>query len=167
MTQHNETFLADVGRFMLAGGQTLTAFSPRQLALYTGLQLEELAEKIGSLVPPGDYTSGDGGDFELARLTATLNQVSADFKSGRYDAKLSNLSTEDRKEMLDADFDLAWVSVGSAYSLGAKVKRAWIEGTRSNLAKLQPDGTMAKDVNGKITKPKGWTPPDFLQFIYV
>lgn len=58
MSNNTETFVADVRRFTEAVGCTTDRFNVRQTALYIGLQLEEMAEKleamdVSSHVPPG------------------------------------------------------------------------------------------------------------------
>lgn len=143
-----ETFVADVKKFMEAAGQTTEGFNVRQTALYIGLQLEEMAEKleaVGALV---------AADF--------LNETSLKFKLGRYD---DGIRYADSQELLDADIDLAWVTVGAALSSGADVLGAMQEVARSNLSKIGEDGSVQKDGNGKVMKPLYYFPPDLSPFV--
>lgn len=144
-----ETFVADVRRFTEAVGCTTDRFNVRQTALYIGLQLEEMAEKleamdVSSFVPP------------------SLRTLSRCFKDGTLDHRVEN---GDREAMLDADIDLAWVTIGSALSQGADVLGAMREVARANLDKIGPDGSVIKDENGKVRKPAGWRGPDNSPFI--
>lgn len=146
-----ETFVADVRRFTEAVGCTTDRFNVRQTALYIGLQLEEMAEKLEAV--------GYAGDALLVRL---MKGTSGQFKSGSFDQLVE---TGDREAMLDADVDLAWVTVGSALSQGADLLGAMREVARANLDKIGPDGTVLKDENGKVKKPAGWRGPDIAPYV--
>lgn len=158
-----ETFIADVRQFTEAVGCTTDRFNVRQTALYIGLQLEEMAEKLQAL--------------DLDTTAGTLQDLGRMFKQGAMD---SRVRLADRADMLDADIDLAWVTIGSALSQGADVLGACGEVARANMDKLvscgchyDPDcerckggGLVAiKDVNGKVTKPAGWRAPDITPFV--
>jgi predicted HAD superfamily Cof-like phosphohydrolase len=139
----------DVRRFMAAADCTTDEFNVRQTALYIGLQLEEMAEKIGSILGDGD------------RLVIQLDTDSLDFKSGVYDKKVSLAC---RKELLDADIDLMWVTIGSVLSQGADIHGAIAEVNRSNASKMV-DGKLQKDANGKVTKGPSFSSPDLTPFV--
>ncbi|MFZ9330710.1 MAG: hypothetical protein ACO24I_05425 [Candidatus Fonsibacter ubiquis] len=70
----------------------------------------------------------------------------------------------DRESLLDADIDLAWVTIGSALSQGADVEGAAAEVSRANLDKF-PNGVAIRDGNGKVVKPDGWKAPGLSTFI--
>lgn len=144
-----ETFVADVRRFTEAVGCTTDRFNVRQTALYIGLQLEEMAEKLEAVCLQG-VTSDQ------------LRTMSSNFKSGYYDTLVAN---GDREAMLDADVDLAWVTVGSALSQGTDLIGAMREVARANLDKIGQDGTVLKDENGKVKKPEGWRGPDIAPYV--
>jgi len=72
----------------------------------------------------------------------------------------------DDVERLDACFDMIWVIVGYARSRGWEMDKAWIEGAKSNLSKIDPEtGLVKRREDGKILKPEGWTTPDFTKFV--
>lgn len=72
----------------------------------------------------------------------------------------------DDTEILDAIFDMIWVMYAYGVSRGWNMSAAWNEGTRSNLAKVDPTtGKLVKRPDGKVQKPEGWTPPNFAQFV--
>ncbi|WP_158608005.1 hypothetical protein [Nocardia panacis] len=68
----------------------------------------------------------------------------------------------DLVEMVDAFLDMAVVAYGGSLETAglAGTHAAAAEVTRSNLAKILPDGTCLKREDGKVLKPEGWTPPD-------
>lgn len=146
--QMNKEFIESVGQFMRSAGQTTEGFNVRQAALYTGLQFEELAEKLEAL--------------GLAGYAARLGAMGDLFKTGKFDR---DIELADPLELLDADIDLAVVSIGSAYSMGADVLGAAGEVCRANLDKAGPDGKIARDANGKAMKPEGWVAPDLVPFL--
>lgn len=158
MSNKTETFVADVRRFTEAVGCTTDCFNVRQTALYIGLQLEEMAEKLEALGWDGAVATG--GFF--SDLVIKLRQASTMFKQDRMD---SVVESGDREAMLDADVDLAWVTVGSALSQGADLLGSMREVARANLDKIGPDGSVLKDENGKVKKPAGWRGPDNSPFI--
>lgn len=63
-------------------------------------------------------------------------------------------------EIADAIADSIVVLIGTALAYGIPLKQVWKEVHRSNMAKMQPDGTVKRRADGKILKPEGWTPPD-------
>jgi len=69
-------------------------------------------------------------------------------------------------EQLDACFDMIWVIVAYAKTRGWDIDKAWDEGAKSNLFKIdQASGRVIRREDGKILKPKGWQPPDFSKFV--
>lgn len=63
-------------------------------------------------------------------------------------------------ETADALTDLMVVIVGMALEMGIPLDHTWVEVHRSNMAKVQPDGTVKRREDGKVLKPEGWTKPD-------
>ena len=144
----SETFVADVRKFAEAAGHTTDQFNVRQTALYIGLQLEEMAEKLEAITP-------------YSLFMRKMKIVSNDFKDGVFD---EDIRYANREEMLDADVDLAWVTIGSMLSQGADVTGAMNEVVRSNMSKMV-EGKMAKDDNGKVVKPDTYSPPNLAPFV--
>lgn len=166
-----ETFIADVRLFTEAVGCTTDRFNVRQTALYIGLQLEEMAEKLEACLQADTL------------FTKEMYNLSGMFKAGHMDHRVA---ASNRAAMLDADIDLAWVTIGSALSQGADVLGACGEVARANLAKLVScdqrhlgqDRLLSdcpkcgghllyavKDANGKVMKPAGWRAPDLTPFV--
>lgn len=150
----SETFVADVKQFTELAGCTVDQFNARQTALYIGLQLEEMSEKM-------DAIGSVSGHKVLAVCSGVLQGLSDKFKDGSFDVMVKGAN---RQNLLDADVDLAWVTIGSMLSQGANVLGAMGEVARANLAKF-PDGVVTKDENGKVVKPVGWVGPDLAPFV--
>lgn len=158
-----ETFVADVRRFTEAVGCTTDRFNVRQTALYIGLQLEEMAEKLEAISDSKKIDQIDAlKEAEVGGAAVMLRDMSRRFKEGDYD---DHVEAGDREAMLDADVDLAWVTVGSALSQGADLLGAMREVARANLDKIGPDGAVLKDENGKVKKPDGWRGPDIAPYV--
>lgn len=173
-----------VRQFTEAVGCTTDRYNVRQTALYIGLQTEEMCEKIDALIygislePDAEVA----GVMRLMHLRDVLHDVSQGMKAGEFDKAVE---LADRADMLDADIDLAWVTIGSALSQGADVEGAAGEVARANLAKLvecancfgmmapaddcqtcNGSGLVAiKDANGKVRKPDGWVSPNIEPFV--
>lgn len=127
----------------------------RQAAFYIGMQVEELAEKLEAIFP-----KGFGYVFKLQELAKQ-------FKNGLYDSDVVLALNERPKDLLDADVDSLWVTIGAARAQGADVEGAYFHLIDRNYAKRWEDGTFHRDpATGKVLKPEGWTPPDHTPFIH-
>lgn len=149
---------AAVRSFMEKGGQSVDRFDARQATLYTGLQCEELAEKL--LVIAGGALSS-AGRGELLKAVEMLNDMSERFKAGLH---LGDVMRCDHAAMLDADIDQAWVSLGAAFSVSHDTPGAFAEVAKANHAKF-PNGVPLRNGQGKIIKPEGWRGPDLERFV--
>lgn len=159
MTQDNarKSYLPLVGavrEFMRIGNQTTKNYNARQACLYTGLQFEELAEKV--LVIADGCVTPDSRDH-MRELHAVLKQAAKEFKAGLHEGDLLRCT---HKDLIDADFDLAWVSIGALFSESVDAEGAIAHGTFTNHDKFR-GGVATKDVQGKIQKPADWQRPDF------
>ena len=83
-----------------------------------------------------------------------------------YEEFIQAFESNDDAEQLDACFDMIWVIVAYAKTRGWDIDKAWDEGAKSNLYKIdQLSGKVLRREDGKVLKPKGWEPPDFAQFV--
>lgn len=146
-----------IRQFNTLAGNTDDTFNVRQTALYTGLQCEELAEKLATLARVSESPF-------LAHMAIDLDQLADEFKVGTFDDTFASV---DRLAMLDDDVDLFIVTVGALLSQGVDVDGAIAEVNRANMSKVWPAGTMHRDGNGKIVKPEGWTAPDLRPFVHI
>lgn len=147
-----------VARFMTIAGQTTKGFNARQACLYTGLQLEELGEKIDAIMA-GLLTPSQREHF--FPLRDALAQFANEFKQGLHEGAILRSRHAD---IIDADFDLAWVSVAALFSESVNADAAVAHGAFTNLDKFR-DGVVLKDpATGKVQKPSDWKSPDFLPY---
>lgn len=144
-----DDYIGRINQWNVDAGRTECEFNVRNTALYTGLQCEELAEKLTAC--------------GLYGIAGHLDQVADELKQGFWDKAIEGA---DRTDMLDADADLVVVTVGSAQAIGSDFKNALCAVIDANDAKRFPDGTLHKDANGKILKPAGWTAPDLSDYLY-
>jgi len=69
-------------------------------------------------------------------------------------------------DQLDALIDILVVTIGALHSMGADAEGAWQEVMRSNLSKIDLNtGKVNKREDGKVLKPKGWSPPHLQPFL--
>lgn len=68
-------------------------------------------------------------------------------------------------EVLDALIDILVVTIGAIHSAGYDAEGAWKEVMRSNFSKVGEDGKVRKREDGKVLKPKSYSPPILLPFI--
>lgn len=146
--QQRGDFVERIRQFNLLAGNSDQFFNVRQIGLYTGLQCEELAEKLKHIGL--DYFASD------------LDYVGKSFKKGTHDFRIERA---DRLALLDDDVDQIVVTIGSMLSQGAGIHGALSEVHRANMSKVFTDGTLHKDENGKIVKPSEWVGPDLSMFV--
>jgi predicted HAD superfamily Cof-like phosphohydrolase len=154
-------FIASVRRFMEISGQYKGQGDLKTYGFYTGMQLEELAEKM-EIIAAGEPNHSDR--MHLTELVTLMKLFSTRFKGGMH---LGAIGLADLPEMLDGDIDLAWVSVGAAHFATKgkfSTQTAFEHVAQRNLAKF-PNGVVLRDANGKVMKPEGWTAPDHTPFV--
>lgn len=161
-------FIEKVREFNQVAG-TIEQLDARKVALYTALQLEELAEKI-SAIAKAEKAAGVESANGLGKLQVALEWHSRRFKAGEFDGLVAEAVKDDdtREEILDADIDVAVVSIGGAISIGADVQGACHEVADNNLTKfpiINGVRTVLKDENGKVIKPEGYKSVSLRKFI--
>jgi predicted HAD superfamily Cof-like phosphohydrolase len=124
--------------------------NPRQLAFYTGMQCEELSEKLTALQIDAS---------ELRELADSL-------KKGALDARFIGLCAATQQELLDADLDITWVTIGSMAAQGADAEGAWNEVARANWDKFPGGIATRHPETGKVIKPEGWRAPNLAPFLH-
>lgn len=151
--------IAKTRQWFATSGQIPEGAAPsqREAAFYTGMQLEELAEKLEAIFGPGDYAQA---------LIGALQATGDMFKKGAYDEHVYDALRARTHAMLDADCDLIWVSIGAAAAQGADIEKAYAEVGRANWDKF-PGGVVTRDpATGKVIKPEGWRGPRLHQFVH-
>lgn len=160
----NEQAIVDlvgrVHRFNVIGQTTPPShlFNADRVGFYTGMQLEELGEKIDAIAG-GAINSSE--HIELNALSESLKKWGMRFKEGKH---LGDVLRADREALLDADIDIAVVTQGALAYQTPRYSGAIAAVLDANDAKF-PNGVATRDANGKIQKPEGWKPADLTPFI--
>lgn len=151
--------IAQVHRFN-AIGQIVPPgnFNADRVGFYTGMQLEEMAEKL-SAIAAGHVAQSDRDSLQM--FANIMDAVGKEFKGGKhYGAVLR----ADREELLDGDIDMLVVSAGALVYQTPQFSQA-VECVLAKNDEKIPNGKATHDANGKLLKPAGWTPPDLSPFI--
>ena len=158
LREHYSGLMDSVIKFMEIAGQTKGRFNPAQACLYTGLQLEEMAEKLRAI---SGGTVSATASLPLIDLVSNMEAVAKRFKEGLH---MGDIVRANHADLIDADIDLAWVSVGALISTSPQPYRAISHCAYTNLDKFR-GGVCVKDANGKVQKPADWAPPDFTPYV--
>lgn len=125
----------------------------KDIGVQTGCLLEEVVELL------------EGFGFAKQGVVLGLHNLSGLFKANTFGSMISELSQEDKIDIVDACCDINVTSVGVMQLLGGvDVLGAQREVIRSNNSKMV-DGKFEFDDNGKITKPDSYSEPDLTPFI--
>lgn len=158
-TRESEVELVDaVHGFMQIAGQSTDRFNARQACLYTGLILEEVGEMIDVIIG-GTLTESQRA--HLFPLSNMLRHFAKEFRDGQHEGAILRCN---HAELIDAQFDAAWVSIGALLSTSKAAEAAIAHGTFTNLDKFR-GGVAIKDANGKVRKPVDWQAPDFTPYV--
>ena len=160
-------FVEKVVEFNRIAGTTGDKFDVRKTALYIGLQLEEMAEKLVALGfhPEFEQQPATRDCSDIRDMISSIERWSYAFKTGTYDHLVSGI---DRTSALDADIDLAVVALGGACAIGSNVNGACHEVKDSNLSKfpmVNGQRIVLKDDNGKVVKAESYVPPELTQYL--
>lgn len=63
----------------------------------------------------------------------------------------------------DAFIDMIYFAAGGLVRMGIDPSPLWDIAHGQNMAKVQPDGSVRRDEDGKVIKPEGWVDPHALQ----
>lgn len=143
-----------IGQYVPPGND----FNADRVCFYTGMQLEELGEKITAIA--GGAVMGSQR-AALAALASALQEWGQEFKAGNLRGCVLRA---DREQLLDADIDVGVVTLGAMMYQTPRFAAAINHVLDCNDAKC-PGGVATRDENGKIMKPLGWTPPDLTPFV--
>ena len=90
-----------------------------------------------------------------------------DLISEEFEEFVSACEDDDIVEAADAIADMLYVVYGAAAALGINADAVFNEVHRSNMTKIQPDGTVLRDANGKVQKPSSYERPNIAEVIGV
>jgi predicted HAD superfamily Cof-like phosphohydrolase len=155
-------FIERVLEFNRAAGRPET-FDTHLVSAHIGYQMEEMSEKLLLGVMAGAQTAESQlHAWAVKHMANELHLMGLKFKNGFYDELVGHAN---KKELLDADIDLAVFTMGSMMVQGADVLGATNEVCSANERKKFEDGTYHKSTEGKIIKPIGWVPPDMTPYV--
>lgn len=110
---------------------------------------DQLPRKLNEQIPPQDFTlSARLVEEEIAEMASGFNKL-------KHFQSFENLT-----EFVDGAIDTIYVILWSLLKFNVPVQACFDEVQRSNMAKLQADGSYIKNAAGKVQKPANWTPPD-------
>lgn len=139
--------------FMRASGQTVnsrpTTPCERDRLLRAKLIFEEALETIAGL--------------GCRVLDFTNNAIEPKSNDIRIEA-LSDTEF-DLVDAIDGCVDLIVVATGTLSTIGVDDKPHQLEVDNANLRKIGPGGVCERREDGKLLKPKGWTPPDHVEVL--
>lgn len=133
-------------------------FDADRVGFHTGMQLEELAEKIKAIAT-GCVISTDRA--KMLQFAAIMDTWGEEFKSGKHHG---DVLRADREEMLDGDIDVLVVTLGALMYQTPRWMAAIGTVLAANAEKV-PGGVAVRDQNGKIQKPPGWKKPYLMPFV--
>jgi predicted HAD superfamily Cof-like phosphohydrolase len=110
---------------------------------------DQLPRNIDEQVP--------AADFDLA--SKLIQEEAKEFFDG-FNKFEEAQSFENMTEMVDGAMDLIYVVLWAMLKMNIPVDACFAEVQRSNMMKLNDDGSFTKNEYGKVQKPAGWTPPD-------
>ena len=134
-----DSFADSVLRFMIAFDQLPKKFGSEQMSM----EDLQLADRL--------VFSKEHGE---------LQEMTDAWKKFVREQSLENLT-----EFVDGAIDSIYVICWTLNKIGVPTNLLFEEVQRSNMAKLLPDGTYAKDEKGKVMKPESWTPPDLFSIL--
>ena len=103
----------------------------------------------------------------LGQECEETKQLAEQFKSNKDTSveSVKGLTAEAKVALLDALCDQIVTAIGVASYMRMDIEGALAEVNRSNWTKFE-DGKVVTDAKGKITKGKGYTPPELQEFIH-
>ena len=75
------------------------------------------------------------------------------------------MDTKDLKEVADALTDILYVTYGAGHAFGINLDKCFEEVQNSNMSKLDSDGKLIYNNNGKVMKGPNYFKPDLTKFI--
>ena len=133
-------------------------FNADRVGFHTGMQLEEMAEKITTIA--GGCVDKQAENFML-QFANIMGAWGKEFKAGKHHGAVLRC---DRESLLDDDIDVAVVTMGSLMYQTPQFVEAIGAVLVANAAKV-PGGVATRDANGKIQKPEGWQKPNLAPFV--
>jgi hypothetical protein len=140
--------------------QALCSIISRTLSLEDGMSKSVLAFMVAfDQLPRNRQERISAADFELA--SKLIQEEIREMFDGFNKLEVSQ-SMENLVEFVDGAVDTIYVILWTLLKFNVPVDALFAEVQRSNMAKLNADGTYTKNEHGKVKKPDTWTAPDLL-----
>lgn len=97
-------------------------------------------------------------DKERALRLSLMQEEVSEYLTGEAKNDLENIA----KELCD----IIYIAYGTAVSYGIPMDKVFEEVHRSNMSKVNPDGTISRREDGKVLKPATYKPANIQQFIH-
>jgi predicted RNA-binding protein len=115
----------------------------------------------------------DTREVTLEKVALRLKLMEEEFQETKLALKdamtelrsLGYISTETKINILDGLVDQTVINIGTSDIFNFNFTGAWNEVMRSNLSKLQEDGTIKYRDDGKVMKGDKYSPPDLSDFV--
>lgn len=165
MEQSKFEFFGSIATFNHLAGAINGSFDAKMIGFYTGMQCEELAEKLRAIFYHNGQPAFDfPGQQFVEQLIGDLDTLGERLKHNEFE---HCCASADPVELLDADVDIQVVSEGSILAQGADGDGARAEVCRSNMDKVVDGKLQRHPDTGKIMKPEGWRAPELAPFILI
>ena len=110
----------------------------------------------------GDFMQAFGQSVETQPTWPDFNtrELRVDLIQEEVDELVEAIANKDMVEIADALTDILYVVYGAGHTFGIDLDECFTEVHASNMSKINEDGTINYDENGKVLKSPGFFPPD-------
>ena len=132
------------------------------------LQSQDLNERDKTMIDGtnfelvGDFMQAFGQSVETQPTWPDFNtrELRVDLIQEEVDELVEAIANKDMVEIADALTDILYVVYGAGHTFGIDLDECFTEVHASNMSKINEDGTINYDENGKVLKSPGFFPPD-------
>ena len=110
----------------------------------------------------GDFMETFGQDVELQPTWPDFStrELRVDLIEEEVEELVEAIANKDMVEIADALTDILYVVYGAGHAFGIDLDECFTEVHASNMSKINEDGTINYDENGKVLKSPGFFAPD-------
>ena len=110
----------------------------------------------------GDFMEAFGQDVETQPTWPDFStrELRVDLIEEEVEELVEAIANKDMVEIADALTDILYVVYGAGHAFGIDLDECFTEVHASNMSKINEDGTINYDENGKVLKSPGFFPPD-------
>ena len=110
----------------------------------------------------GDFMETFGQKVETQPIWPDFStrELRVDLIEEEVEELVEAIANKDMVEIADALTDILYVVYGAGHAFGIDLDECFTEVHASNMSKINEDGTINYDENGKVLKSPGFFPPD-------